>query len=49
VRGTPWLAAGLVVLGILLPVFGVSLVLLLLLDHLLVRRVPALRRELPVT
>lgn len=49
VRGTPWLAAGLVVLGILLPVFGVSLVLLLLLDHLLVRRVPALRRALSVT
>jgi uncharacterized iron-regulated membrane protein len=41
---TPWLAAGLVVLGVLLPLFGISLVLVLLLDQLVLRRVPALGR-----
>ncbi len=39
-RTTPALAVGLVVLGILLPFFGASLVLVLLLDHLVVRRLP---------
>lgn len=41
---TPALAAGLVVLGLLLPLFGASLVLLLLLDRLVLRRVPRLAR-----
>ncbi len=41
-RTTPWLAAGIMGLGVLLPFFGISLVVLLLLDHLVIRRVPAL-------
>jgi uncharacterized iron-regulated membrane protein len=41
-RTTPLLAAGVVALGILLPVFGISVLVVLLLDHLVVRRVPAL-------
>ncbi len=44
VRATPWLVGALLALGIFLPVFGVSLVLVLALDRLVVRRVPALRR-----
>ena len=39
-RTTPVLAVGLVALGVLLPFFGASLLLVLLLDHLVVRRVP---------
>jgi uncharacterized iron-regulated membrane protein len=42
-RSSPVLVAGLLVLGVLLPVFGVSLVVVLLLDQLVLRRVPALR------
>lgn len=43
VRATPWLAAALVVLGIVLPLFGVTLVAVLLLDRFVLRRVPRLR------
>ncbi len=46
---TPWLAGLLVVLGVLLPVFGVSLVVVLVLDQLVLRRVPALGRWFGVT
>ncbi|MCW2867430.1 MAG: hypothetical protein JWR20_1618 [Marmoricola sp.] len=41
-RATPWLGAVVAVLAVLLPVFGVSLVAVLLLDRLVLRRVPAL-------
>jgi len=41
-RATPALVAGLVVLGLALPLFGTSLVLVLLLDQLVLRRVPRL-------
>lgn len=37
-----WLTAGLVVVGVLLPLFGLSLVVVLALDRLVLRRVPAL-------
>jgi uncharacterized iron-regulated membrane protein len=43
VRATPWLAAILLVAGVLLPLFGVSLLILLILDQVLLRRVPRLR------
>ena len=43
VRATWWLAAALVVLGVVLPLFGLTLVLVLLLDRLVLRRVPRLR------
>jgi len=43
VRTTPVLAVGLVALGLFLPLFGLSLVAVLLLDQLLLRRVPRLR------
>jgi uncharacterized iron-regulated membrane protein len=42
IKSSPLLIAGLVVLGIFLPFFGISLVLLLLFDNLVIRRVPAL-------
>ena len=42
VRSSPVLAVGLVALAVFLPVFGVSLVLVLLLDRFVLRRVPAL-------
>ena len=41
-RATPLLVVGVVALGVLLPLFGISLVLVLLLDQLVLRRVPAL-------
>lgn len=41
-RGTPLLLVGLVALGIFLPFFGLSLLVVLLLDQLVIRRVPAL-------
>jgi uncharacterized iron-regulated membrane protein len=41
-RTTPLLMVALVALGIFLPVFGLSVLAVLLLDHLVVRRVPAL-------
>lgn len=44
VRTTPLLAVGLCVLAVLLPLFGASLVLVLILDRLVLRRIPATRR-----
>lgn len=44
VKGTPLLAVGLVALGVFLPFFGLSLLLVLVLDQLVLRRVPALGR-----
>jgi uncharacterized iron-regulated membrane protein len=41
-RASPLLLVGLVALGILLPLFGLSVLAILLLDQLVVRRVPAL-------
>jgi uncharacterized iron-regulated membrane protein len=41
-RTSPSLVTGLVLLGVLLPLFGLSVLLVLLLDQLVVRRVPAL-------
>lgn len=41
-RTSPWLLIGLVLLGVLLPVFGLSLLLVLALDQLVLRRVPRL-------
>jgi uncharacterized iron-regulated membrane protein len=43
------LLAGLVALGVFLPVFGVSLVVVLLLDQVVLRRVPALGGWFDVT
>jgi uncharacterized iron-regulated membrane protein len=42
VRSTPLLAMALVALGVFLPLFGLSLVAVLLLDQLVLRRVPPL-------
>lgn len=42
IKGTPVLAAGLVMLGILLPLFGLSMLLVLAFDQLILRRVPRL-------
>lgn len=44
VKATPLLLVGLVALGLFLPLFGISLVVALVLDQLVLRRVPALRR-----
>lgn len=44
IRATPLLAVGLVALGLFLPLFGASLLVLILVDQLLLRRVPKLRR-----
>ena len=41
-RSSPFLAAGIVALGVFLPLFGLSLLVVLALDQLVVRRVPAL-------
>ena len=46
VAASPWLLLGLVVLGVLLPFFGLTLLAVLLLDRLVVRRVPALADRL---
>jgi uncharacterized iron-regulated membrane protein len=43
IRATWWLAAALVGLGIFLPMFGITLLAVLLLDQLVLRRVPRLR------
>jgi uncharacterized iron-regulated membrane protein len=43
VRATWWLVSALVVLGVVLPLFGVTLLAVLLIDQLVVRRVPRLR------
>lgn len=42
IKATPALLVGLVVLGLFLPLFGASLVVVLLLDQLVLRRVPRL-------
>ena len=42
VRSSPVLAVGLVALGVFLPLFGLSVLVVLTLDQLVVRRVPAL-------
>ena len=44
VAGSRWLLLGLVVLGVLLPFFGLTLLAVLVLDQLVVRRVPRLRQ-----
>ncbi|MGH3814106.1 MAG: PepSY-associated TM helix domain-containing protein [Pseudonocardiaceae bacterium] len=49
IKATPALAAGLLALGTVLPMFGASLIVVLLVDQLLLRRVPALARWLNVT
>ena len=43
-RATPVLALLLLTLGLLLPLFGLSLLVVLVLDQLVLRRVPALSR-----
>jgi uncharacterized iron-regulated membrane protein len=43
-RTTPLLAVGIVVLGVALPLFGASLLVVLLLDRFVLRRLPATRR-----
>jgi uncharacterized iron-regulated membrane protein len=48
-RATPVLAVGVIVLGVLLPLFGASLVVVLLLDRFVLRRLPATRRWFDVT
>ena len=47
--GSRWLLLGLVVLGVLLPFFGATLLAVLVLDQLVVRRVPRLERWLGAT
>ncbi len=49
VRTTPALAIGLVGLGVFLPLFGISLLVVLLLDGLVLRRIPALSRFFEVS
>ena len=44
VRSTPLLASGLIALAVFLPLFGASLMLVLVLDQLLLRRVPRFQR-----
>ncbi|HRD62610.1 MAG TPA: PepSY domain-containing protein, partial [Nocardioides sp.] len=44
IRATPVLAIALVALGVFLPLFGISLLAVLVLDQLVLRRVPALSR-----
>ena len=43
-QATPALAVGIIALGVFLPLFGLSLLVILALDRLVMRRVPALRR-----
>jgi uncharacterized iron-regulated membrane protein len=43
-RSSPLLAAGIVVLAVFLPVFGASLLVVLLLDRFVLRRLPRTRR-----
>ena len=45
-RGTPAVLVGLLALGVLLPFFGASLLVVVLLDQLVIRRVPALAARL---
>ncbi len=48
-RSTPLLVVGLVALGVFLPYFGLSLLVVLALDQLVLRRVPALSRWFATT
>ena len=49
IAASPWLLVGLIALGVLLPFFGVTLLVVLLLDQLVVRRVPFLGRWFSAT
>ena len=49
IRATPVLAVLLVALGVFLPLFGISLLVVLILDQLVLRRVPALGRWFATT
>jgi uncharacterized iron-regulated membrane protein len=49
IRQTWWVVLLLVALGVFLPVFGVSLIVVLLLDQLVLRRIPRLRNTFNVT
>jgi uncharacterized iron-regulated membrane protein len=49
IRQTWWVALLLIALGLFLPVFGASLVLVLLLDQAVLRRIPRLRKAFAVT
>ena len=49
IRATPVLAVLLVALGVLLPLFGLSLLVVLVVDQLVLRRVPALGRWFATT
>ena len=49
IRATPLLAVLIVALGVVLPLFGLSLLAVLLLDQLVLRRVPALAGWFDVT
>ena len=49
IKATPLLAVGMLALAVFLPLFGISLVVVLLLDQLVLRRVPALSRWFNVT
>ena len=42
-RGSPLLAVGIVALGVFLPFFGITLLVALLLDQLVLRRIPQLQ------
>lgn len=44
IAASPWPLVGLIALGVLLPFFGVTLLVVLLLHQLVVRRVPFLGR-----
>ncbi|MDN5893490.1 MAG: PepSY domain-containing protein [Nocardioides sp.] len=44
IKASPLLAVGLVALGVFLPLFGISLLVILLVDQVVVRRIPALAR-----
>ena len=46
IRATPWLAGALIVLGVVFPLFGVSLLVVLAIDQLLIRRIPPLASAL---
>lgn len=43
IKSTRWLCSALVVLGLFLPLFGLTLLAALLIDQLVLRRVPALK------
>ena len=49
VAGTPLLALGIIALGVFLPLFGISLLVVLLLDRFVLRKVPALSDFFDVT